>query len=269
MDVPVEHVLLSLFLIHIASSRVHRFVIFCRIRVRFDKDTSRHVFLSQFPTARKFIVEIVKHFSNGWAQGFVFTFSKDIELAWEEEGDDTVIKDLFAEVIEIIARAYGARADIQSRAPYCLTSEADHAYGKLHNMLMQCRRDRSLFAADVHSHFSKFGYWGPSYTFAVHAMREALRYGKFRRGPEWSNAEPEYKPRGSTTSIPDTIPNLLSPTYQGRWACMSPDAIVHTVFLLSSSCNWVCKCWCQRLATLRSLGPPREWLRHICQPIKN
>ena len=189
-------------------------------------------FLSQFPAARKFIVEIVKHFSNGWAQGFVFTFSKDIELAWEDEGDDTVIKDVFAEVIEIIARAYGAHADIQSRAPYCLTSEADHAYGKLHNMLMQCRRDRSLFAADVHSTFSKFGYWGPSYTFAVHAMREALRYGKFRRGPEWSNAEPEYKHRGSTTSIPDTIPNLLSPTYQGRWACMSPIAIVHTVFFV-------------------------------------
>ena len=132
-------------------------------------------FLSQFPAARKFIVEIVKHFNNGWAQGFVFTFSKDIELAWEDEGDNTVIKDFFAEVIEIIARAYGARADIQSRAPYCLTSEADHAYGKLHNMLMQCRRDRSLFAADVHSNFSKFGYWGPSYTFAVHAMREVLQ----------------------------------------------------------------------------------------------
>ena len=35
---------------------------------------------------------------------------------------------------------------------------------------------------------------------------------------------------------------------------------------LSSSCNWVCKCWCQRLATLRNLGPPREWLRHILSP---
>ena len=45
MDVLVEHVLLSLFLIHIASSRVHRFVIVCKVRMRFDKDTSRLVFV--------------------------------------------------------------------------------------------------------------------------------------------------------------------------------------------------------------------------------
>ena len=34
------------------------------------------VFLSQFPAARSFLVPIVKHLSIGWAQGFIFTYSR-------------------------------------------------------------------------------------------------------------------------------------------------------------------------------------------------
>ena len=38
------------------------------------------MFLSQFPAARNFIVKIIANCSNGWAQGFLFTFSIGLNI---------------------------------------------------------------------------------------------------------------------------------------------------------------------------------------------
>ena len=147
-------------------------------------------FLSQFPAARKFIVEIVKQFSNGWAQGFVFTYSEDKGLQWEEEGDDTCVNAFLTEVLEIICRAYGHRADVAARGTYSLAVDVEPLYAQLHNMTVRCKAEKQLFAPDVLNNFSKFGYWGPSYSFTCHALREAVAYAKFRRNSAFAAARP-------------------------------------------------------------------------------
>jgi len=188
-------------------------------------------FLSQFPAAREFIVEIVKHFSNGWAQGFLFTFSADLELLWEHEADDSACKDFWAELIEIVARAYGPRADIASLGRIRLAPAADTAYGRVRNMVERNKKDRAAYADVLRQNFSKLGYWGPSYTFVAHALREALKYAKFRRSPEWRTAEPEYTPQGPPRAA--SIPNLLSPSYTtGEWSSLSVASVQHAAHFL-------------------------------------
>ena len=71
-------------------------------------------FMSQFPAARAFLVQIIKNLSIGWAQGFIFVFDEDKKLLYEDEGDDTAITETLVEVLEIVARAYGPKSDWSS-----------------------------------------------------------------------------------------------------------------------------------------------------------
>ena len=47
--------------------------------------------MSQFAAARAFIVELVRSYSLGWAQGFTFTFSEDKPLLWEDYKSSTMM----------------------------------------------------------------------------------------------------------------------------------------------------------------------------------
>ena len=79
----------------------------------------------------------------------------------------------------------------------------------------------------------KVGQWAPSYAFAVHAMREACRYGQFRR----SVADLcEFKPEGSAL-VGRRIPNLLDARFTGAWASIGTAAIRSSMrFIVALQC---------------------------------
>jgi hypothetical protein len=184
------------------------------------------LFLSQFPAAREFLVKIVKHSSNGWAQGFIFSFSEDRPQNYEDDGDDEPVLDFFAEVLEIISRAYGPRVPV--KGPVTFSAEALQVYKDLHNMVQRCKQvgNKEKFAADLQSNFSKFPQWGPSYCFASHALGEALRYGRFRRQALTESLQEINSVQRALHPTPGQ--GFISSAYKEAWRFyMLGDAAVH------------------------------------------
>ena len=67
---------------------------------------------SQFPAARECLhCPNTKTLSNGWAQGIIFSFSKDEPLCFADEADDWCITSFSAVPLEIILCAHGPLSD--------------------------------------------------------------------------------------------------------------------------------------------------------------
>ena len=188
-------------------------------------------FFSQFPAARQFIVEVVKKCSNGWAQGFVFTFSRDRAHQWEEQGDDEPVLDFLAEVLEIVCRAYGAQSGFRAYGDITLADEAVDAYKQVYDMVQRCKTSTDLFSDDLLMNFSKWPQWAASYSFAVHAVRESIAYGHARMthaAIKNHEATAKGKPDGTV------VPRLISSSYtRGKWGRISAQAVHHLVHFLA------------------------------------
>jgi hypothetical protein len=135
-------------------------------------------FMSQFPAARQFIVKLVEKYSNGWAQGFVFTYSKDRPQLYDDDGDDQPVLDFLAEVFQSICATFGHS---QGARQVSFAPDGEGVYRDLHNAVQRCKDRADVFAPDLLQNFAKFSQWAPSYAFAAHALSHAFQMGKDQR----------------------------------------------------------------------------------------